>query len=177
MARAKAAELDLVEVAPSPDTPVCRIYDFRKVLYEQKRRLKESRKKTRASELKECKMRVTIDPHDRATKLRKAREFLEKGDKVKFTLQYRGREITKPQLGTALVNAIREDLKDIAEVEKPPQQQGKFLHMIVTRRKDWKPASAKPAKPAESARPAEAATTAEAAKPAEKKEEEQPAAS
>ncbi len=141
MKLAAEAQLDLVEVAPGAEPPVCRIYDYKKVIYEQKRRLKASRKKARAVELKECKMRVTIDPHDRATKLRKAREFLEKGDKVKFTLQYRGREITKPQLGAALVEAIKSELEDIGEIEKAPSQQHKTIHMIMGRRKDWKPAS------------------------------------
>lgn len=136
---AQDAELDLVEVSPNSQPPVCRIYDYKRVMYEQKRRQKASKKKNRASELKECKMRVTIDPHDRGTKLKRARTFLEKGDKVKFTLQFRGREVTKPQLGENLVNAITEELKDIAEVEKPAARQGRFIHMIVTRRKDWKP--------------------------------------
>ncbi len=139
--RARTAQLDLVEVAPDAKPPVCRIFDYKKVMYEQKRKLKESRKKGRASELKEIKMRVTIDPHDRGTKLRKAREALERGDKVKFTLQFRGREITKPQLGENLIAAVMEDMKDIAEIEKPAQKQGKFVHLIVTRRKDWKPAA------------------------------------
>ncbi|MCB2153533.1 translation initiation factor IF-3 [bacterium] len=140
--RAKEAQLDLVEVAPNADPPVCRIYDYRKVMYEQKRRLKASRKKAKSSELKECKMRVTIDAHDRDTKLRKVRKFLENGDKVKFTFQYRGREVTKPQLGQQLVSAVLKELEDIAEMEKPPSQTGKFMHMIVTRRKDWKPEQA-----------------------------------
>jgi translation initiation factor IF-3 len=137
--RALEAELDLVEVAPGADPPVCRIYDYKKVIFEQKRKLKESRKKTRASELKEVKMRVKIDPHDRETKLKMARRFLEKGDKVKFTLQFRGREITRPEMGTALVEAITRELADIAEVEKPAARQDRFIIMIVTRRKDWKP--------------------------------------
>jgi len=142
--RARTAQLDLVEVAPEAAPPVCRIFDFKKVIYEQKRKLKESRKKGRASELKEIKMRVIIDPHDRATKLKKARQSLERGDKVKFTLQFRGREVTKPQLGQRLVDAIIEDMKDIAEVEKPAQRQDRFIHMIVSRRKDWKPDSKEP---------------------------------
>lgn len=136
--RAQQVGLDLVEVAPNASPPVCRIYDYKKVIYEQKRRLKESRKKARASELKECKMRVTIDPHDRETKLRKVRQFLEKGDKVKFTLQFRGREVTKPQLGYNLVEAIKEELADIGEMEKPPTKQGRFMSMIMNRRRDWK---------------------------------------
>lgn len=145
---AQEAELDLVEVSSTPQQTVCRIYDYKRVMYEQKRRQKASRKKARASELKECKMRVTIDPHDRATKLRRARTFLEKGDKVKFTLQFRGREVTKPQLGENLVRAITEDLKDIAEIEKPAARQDRFIHMIVTRRKDWKPAASEEEKQA-----------------------------
>lgn len=138
MQRARETELDLVEVAPGNDPPVCRIYDYKKVIYEQKRRQKAGRKKAKAQELKECKMRVTIDPHDRSVKLRKVREFLEKGDKVKFTLQYRGREVTRPQLGEGLVRAITEDLSDIGEIEKPASRQDRFITLIISRRKDWK---------------------------------------
>lgn len=139
MRRARAAELDLVEVAPEANPPVCRLQDYKKIMYTQKRRAKESRKKTKSVELKECKMRVTIDPHDRATKLRKARQFLEKGDKVKFTFQFRGREVTKPQLGEAIIKAVVEDMKDIGELEQKPSKQDRFIHMIMGRRKDWKP--------------------------------------
>jgi len=145
--KARAAQLDLVEVAPEAVPPVCRIFDYKKVIYEQRRKMKEGRKKARASELKEIKMRVIIDPHDRQTKLRKARELLERGDKVKFTLQFRGREVTKPQLADTLVAAIQKDLEDIIEIEKPAQRQDRFVHMIVGRRKDWKPAPAKAAAP------------------------------
>lgn len=139
LAIARRDELDLVEVAPDANPPVCRIQDYKKILYEAKRRQKESRRKSKASELKECKMRVTIDPHDRGIKLRKARQFLEEGDKVKFTIQYRGREVTKPQLGEALIAAIREEMKDIGDIEQPPSKQDRFINMIMTRRKDWKP--------------------------------------
>jgi translation initiation factor IF-3 len=145
--KARAAQLDLVEVAPEAVPPVCRIFDYKKVIYEQRRKMKEGRKKARASELKEIKMRVIIDPHDRATKLRKARELLERGDKVKFTLQFRGREVTKPQLADTLVAAIQKDLEDIIEVEKPAQRQDRFVHMIVGRRKDWKPSKTAAAAP------------------------------
>lgn len=138
-ARAEAAQLDLVEVAAEADPPVCRIYDYKKVIYEQKRRQKESRKKAHVTELKEIKMRVTIDGHDRDFKLRHAREFLEIGDKVKFTIQYRGREITKPELGDKLIAAITENLKDIGEPEGMLSRQGKQHTLIFVRRKDWKP--------------------------------------
>ncbi|MBI5155257.1 translation initiation factor IF-3 [Candidatus Poribacteria bacterium] len=139
LSAARQAQLDLVEVAPMAKPPVCRIYDFKRVLYEQKRRQKAGRKKARTADLKECKMRVTIDPHDRTTKLRRVREFLEEGDKVKFTFQYRGREITKPQLGETLIKAVLEEIQDIAEADHVPTRQEKVMHMIVSRRKDWKP--------------------------------------
>ncbi len=137
--RAQAAELDLVEVAPEATPPVCRIYDYKKVMYEQKRRIKASRKKARTSELKELKMRVTIDPHDRDTKLKKARQFLEDGDKVKITLEFRGREQSRPQLGENLMKSILEIMADIGEPESHPSRQGRFMHLIMARRKDWKP--------------------------------------
>jgi translation initiation factor IF-3 len=137
--RAQAAELDLVEVAPEAQPPVCRIYDYKKVMYEQKRRIKASRKKARASELKELKMRVTIDPHDRDVKMRKAREFLEEGDKVKITLEFRGREQSRPQLGESLMAAVIKNIQDIGEPESQPSRQGRFMHLILARRKDWKP--------------------------------------
>jgi translation initiation factor IF-3 len=151
--RAQAAELDLVEVAPEAKPPVCRIYDYKKVMYEQKRRLKASRKKARASELKEIKMRVTIDPHDRDTKLKKARQFLEDGDKVKINLEFRGREQSRPQLGENLMTTILELMADIGEPESRASRQGRFMHLILSRRKDWKP---KP-KAGEAGAPGEAA--------------------
>lgn len=165
--RAQEASLDLVEVAAPPNQPpVCRLEDFKKVLYEQKRKLKQGKKKAK-TELKEVKMRVIIDPHDRGTKLNKARKFLEKGDKVKFTLQFRGREVTKPQLGESLVKSILQDLEDIAEVELPARRADRFIHMVVARRKDWKP-------PKEEKGKDEKATDAEPGPPKEPKEAQTP---
>ena len=91
---AQEAELDLVEVAPEAKPPVCKIIDFKKVIYEQKRRLRESRKKAKTIEVKEVKMRPSIDQHDYKTKMNHAREFLEAGNKVKITFTYKGREQT-----------------------------------------------------------------------------------
>lgn len=142
LARAVAAELDLVEVAPEADPPVCRIYDFKKVLYEQKKRLKESKKKAKAIELKEIKVRLSIDRHDLETKLKRAKEFIEKGDKVKFTLQLRGREVTKPELVDTRIALIIELMSDVAEVEQPPVKTGRFHTFIMTKGK----AAAAPAK-------------------------------
>ncbi|HNM47398.1 MAG TPA: translation initiation factor IF-3, partial [Candidatus Sumerlaeota bacterium] len=101
--KAEAQQLDLVEVSPDAVPPVCKIYDYKKVLYERKKKLKESKKKATTIHLKEVKMRVAIDSHDRDFKLKHAREFLEKGDKVKFTVIFRGREVTKPEMGDKLV--------------------------------------------------------------------------
>lgn len=128
-----------MEVAPEAVPPVCKIYDYKKVLYEKKKKLKESRKKATTIHLKEVKMRVAIDAHDRDFKLKHARQFLERGDKVKFTIIFRGREITKPELGEKLVEAIKEGLKDIGEVESPAARLGRQINMIMGRRKDWSP--------------------------------------
>ena len=137
--KAEEATLDLVEVAPDSDPPVCRIYDYKKALYERKKKLKESKKKVVQTQEKEVKLRVAIDPHDRDFKLKHARQFLEKGDHVKLTIIFRGREITKPELGEKLIAAIKENLADIGEVIQSPARMGRQLIMRMTRRKDWTP--------------------------------------
>ncbi|CAN5210724.1 translation initiation factor IF-3 [soil metagenome] len=135
--RAEEVSLDLVEVAPEGVPPVCKIYDYKKVVYEKKKKLKESKKKAKQMELKEVKMRIAIDAHDRDFKIKHARQFLEGGDKVKFTIIFRGREITKPELGDRLMDAVKKGLEDIGEVEGPPSRMGKQIIMIMGRRKDW----------------------------------------
>ncbi|HMX62335.1 MAG TPA: translation initiation factor IF-3 [Candidatus Sumerlaeota bacterium] len=146
--KAEAQQLDLVEVSPDAVPPVCKIYDYKKVLYERKKKLKESKKKATTIHLKEVKMRVAIDSHDRDFKLKHAREFLEKGDKVKFTVIFRGREVTKPEMGDKLVEAIREGLKDIGELESPVARMGKQISLVMGRRKDWNPRKQAPKAPA-----------------------------
>lgn len=161
---AEEAQLDLVEVAPEAQPPVCRIYDYKKAMYEQKRRQRLSRKKTHVTELKEIKLRITIDKHDLETKLNHARKFMEEGDKVKFTIMVRGREITKPEMVERLVASVVDLLKDIGEVEQPPQRMGKQTNFILGRRKDWTPkkaGTASPAKPGTAGAPSP--TKAEAA--------------
>lgn len=137
--RAEEAGLDLVEVAPDAKPPVCKIYDYKKVLYEKKKKLKESKKKAAQSQLKEVKVRVVIDPHDLGVKVNHAREFLEKGDKVKFTIIFRGREITKPELGDKVVESVKKQLVDIGEIEQPAVRMGKQIILMMARRKDWVP--------------------------------------
>lgn len=165
---AEDAGLDLVEVAPDAKPVVCKIFDYKKALYEKKKKLKEAKKHAKQIELKEVKLRVAIDAHDRDLKLKHAREFLEDGDKVKFTIVFRGREITRPEMGDRLIEAVKENLKDIGEVEQPPARFGKQLVLVMARRKDWvAPKAPKPARPeAPKAPKAEAKPEKPAEKPA-----------
>ncbi len=111
---AEDAQLDLVEVAPEAKPPVCKIVDYKKIIYEQKRRVRESRKKQKTIEVKEVKMRPSIDKHDYETKMKHAREFLEAGNKVKVTFTYKGRERTHQDRAHKLLSTILTDLDDVA---------------------------------------------------------------
>ena len=131
MRLAKEAELDLVEVAPEAKPPVCKIVDFKKVIYEQKRRARESKKKIKTIEVKEVKMRPSIDKHDYQTKINHAREFLTHGDKVKITFTYKGREQVHQDRAQKLLEQIMIDLDDVAVQESVsrmgPKLTGCFL--------------------------------------------------
>ncbi|MDX2177475.1 MAG: translation initiation factor IF-3 [Candidatus Sumerlaeia bacterium] len=133
--KAEEASLDLVEVAPEADPPVCRIYDFKKALYDLKKKKKEARKKAHASELKEIKLRISIDKHDLETKLGHARKFFDKGDKVKFTITLRGREVTKPERVHELVENVTESLKEVADVEQGIQRMGRIHNFMMSPKK------------------------------------------
>jgi translation initiation factor IF-3 len=128
----KAAELglDLVEVAANADPPVCRIVDFGKFKYEQAKHDKD-KKHNAAARMKEIKFRVNIDQHDYETKLRHAEEFLEKGNKVRILLQFRGREMAHQELGHELIGRIKKDLIGMAVVEQEPKLQGKTMLMTL----------------------------------------------
>jgi translation initiation factor IF-3 len=115
--RARSKTLDLVEVAPDAEPPVCRIMDFTKFVYDQKRKQKLAKKKTHKVEIKEIKLRPNIDPHDFGIKVRHAREFLDKGHKVKVTVRYRMREMRHYEIGTVVMDKMAVDLADIAVVE------------------------------------------------------------
>ena len=115
--RAGRDEMDLVEVAPEAEPPVCKIMDFRRHAYEQKQRLKESRKKTKHLELKEIKFRPNIDPHDYGIKAKHVRKFLEKGHKVKLTMRYRMREMRHYDIGTKVLRNVAEELADVADID------------------------------------------------------------
>jgi len=125
------AGLDLVEVSPNADPPVCKILDFGKYKYEEQKKKNEARKKQKVIEVKEIKMRPGIDVHDYDVKLRNARRFLDDGDKVKFTVRFRGREMAHQELGTKVLERIRDDLEELAKVELFPRMEGRLLTMVV----------------------------------------------
>jgi translation initiation factor IF-3 len=122
---------DLVEIAPSAKPPVCRLMDYGKFKFEQSKREKEARKKQKIISVKEVKMRPNIEEHDFQTKAKNARKFLEGGDKVKFTIMFRGRQITHPEIGEKLSLKLAEQLVDICTMEKPPKVEGKNMVMIL----------------------------------------------
>jgi translation initiation factor IF-3 len=128
---AREADLDLVEVAPNANPPVCRLLDFGKFKYEQAKKERESKKQQHASVLRDIRMRVKIDSHDLERKARDAEKFLKNGDKVKLTVMFRGREMVHPELGRELLVEITEKLKEVSVVEKSPNMEGRFLSAIL----------------------------------------------
>ena len=126
--------LDLVEVSPNADPPVCKILDFGKYKYEAQKKKNEARKKQKVIEVKEVKLRPSIDDNDYDVKMRAMRKFLTEGDKVKITLRFRGREMAHQHLGMAVLDRVREQLDDLAKVEQIPRMEGRQMVMIVAPR-------------------------------------------
>jgi translation initiation factor IF-3 len=131
MERAQAAGMDLVEVNPMAKPPVCKIMDYGKFKYEEKKRASEAKKKQVVVHLKEIKLRPKTEEHDYEFKVRNVRRFLEDGDKAKITIMFRGREITHKELGSAILDDIVKDLKDVAVVEQTPRMEGRQMFMII----------------------------------------------
>ena len=127
---AQSLGLDLVEVAPNANPPVCKIVDFGKYRYDLSKQDKD--RKSIGSKLKEIKFRVNIDPHDYLTKVRHAEEFLDKGNKVKLQLQFRGREMTHKELGYGLMERLKGDLTTMGQVEMEPKLMGKSISMTIS---------------------------------------------
>jgi translation initiation factor IF-3 len=130
----KAAEergLDLVEVAPLAEPPVCKIMDFGKYKYEQAKKAHESKKHQKVIQLKEIKMRPGTDVHDYTFKLNNAKRFLEEGNKVKVTVVFRGREMAHTDLGSALLNKVVADIQEAGNIEQMPKQEGRALSMVI----------------------------------------------
>jgi len=132
--KAQEAGLDLVEVVPNSTPPVCKIMDYGKFRYDQTKKEKESRKSQKQIKVKEVKVKPNIDDHDLQTKLRRAKEFLEKGDKVKLTCSFRGREMAHPEIGEALIRRICGELEELGAPEAPSKRMGRFLTVVVAPR-------------------------------------------
>ncbi len=134
MKMAEDLSLDLVEVAADARPPVCRILDFGKYKYEQKKKSRASGKKGHTTKLKGIRLKPATGDHDLATKTNRTREFLEAGDKVQFTVIFRGRQMARKDLGFDLLQRVVKLLEDVAKVEKPPHMEGNRMHMIVVRK-------------------------------------------
>lgn len=128
--------LDLVEVAPMASPPVCKVMDYGKYRYEQEQKAKEARKRQTTINIKEIKLRPKIDDHDFDTKKGHVQRFLKKGDKVKLTIMFRGRELVHPHLGERLLRRMADDLADIAEIESEPSLDGRNMVMMLTPRRN-----------------------------------------
>lgn len=133
--RAQEQGLDLVEVAPQADPPVCRIMDYGQFLYQQAKKAKEARKKQTVVEVKEIKVRPKTDTHDLETKIRHIKRFLKDRNKVKVRVFFRGREITKPELGLEVLNKILSAVEAEAQVEMKPRMEGRQMIMILAPKK------------------------------------------
>ena len=132
---AKGESLDLVEVSPNAEPPVCRIMDFGKYLFEQNKKAQSAKRKQKQVHIKEIKFRPGTDEGDYNIKLRKLREFLEVGDKTKVTLRFRGREMAHKELGAQLLARVRDDLEEYGSVEQMPQMEGRQMIMVIAPKK------------------------------------------
>ena len=129
--RAYEAGLDLVEVSPNADPPVCKLLDLGKYKYELQKKANEARKKQKVIEIKEIKLRPGIDDHDYEVKRKAMIRFIGEGDKVKVTLRFRGREMVHQELGMALLDRVKADLNELAKVEAHPRMEGRQMTMVM----------------------------------------------
>ena len=129
--KAEELGLDLVELQPNADPPVCKILDYGKHKYQAQKRANEARKKQKIIEVKEIKLRPNIDQHDYQVKMKAVRKFIDGGDKVKITLRFRGREMAHVELGTDLLSRVQEDIDDFAKIESMPKMEGRQMTMIL----------------------------------------------
>ena len=129
--RAEEAGLDLVEVAPTANPPVCRIIDYSKYKYEQEKQEKEAKKKQKIVHIKEIRLGPKIGEHDYQFKLKNLTEFLKRGDKVKVTMMFRGREMAHVDLGRKILDRLSSDISQIGEIEESPRMEGRFINMVI----------------------------------------------
>ncbi len=134
LAAAEEASLDLVEISPNAEPPVCKLLDYGKYKYEQQKKKNEARKKQKVIEVKEIKLRPNIDDNDYNIKLRNARRFIDDGDKVKVTMRFRGREMAHQDIGMGVLNRVRDELDPIAKVEQMPKMEGRQMVMVMSPR-------------------------------------------
>jgi len=128
---AAEANLDLVEIAPNADPPVCKILEFGKYRYEKQKKIKQNKKKQHVVQVKEIRLRPSIDEHDLQTKIKKAKKFVEEGSKLRFTVLFRGREMARMEVGTILLEKVAEILQDVAKIEKVPETEGRRMILIM----------------------------------------------
>ncbi len=131
LSMAEEAGLDLVEVSPNADPPVCKILDYGKFKYEVQKKKNEAKKKQKVIEVKEIKLRPNIDDNDYNVKMRNMRKFLEEGDKVKVTLRFRGRELAHQDLGMKVLERVKAELEELGKVEQHPKMEGRQMVMVI----------------------------------------------
>ncbi|PHS35109.1 MAG: translation initiation factor IF-3 [Robiginitomaculum sp.] len=131
LAHARSVKLDLVEVAPSPDLPVCKILDYGKMRFEAQKKKSANKKRQKTQQLKEIKMRPNIDTHDYLVKTRNIQKFIDRGDKVKVTIRFRGREMAHMGLGRDLLTRVKEDFEETTKVEFEPKTEGRLMTMVI----------------------------------------------
>ncbi len=134
MQRAFAVGLDLVEISPNADPPVCKILDFGKFKYEQQKKRNEAKKKQKVIEIKEIKVRPNIDENDYQVKMRAMKSFIEEGDKVKVTLRFRGREMAHQDIGIRVLERIRTEMDPVTKVEQMPRMENRQMVMVLSPR-------------------------------------------
>ena len=132
LAIADETGLDLIEISPQANPPVCKILDYGKYKYEVQKRKNEAKKNQKVVEIKELKLRPMIDTHDYEVKVKQAQKFLKEGNKVKFTMRYKGRELSANDLGRVVLNRLLEDLEGLCKVDSAPKLEGKQMMMIVS---------------------------------------------
>ncbi len=149
LAIARQKGLDLVEISPTAQPPVCKIMDFGKFQYEQQKRAREARKHQKVIEVKEIKFRPKVDEHDYQFKKKHIERFIEDGDKVKATIFFRGREVAHPEIGRRILERLVQELGDLVMVESSPRMEGNTMHTILSKRAGAKQpgAAARPAPP------------------------------
>lgn len=131
MAKAREAGMDLVEISPTAKPPVCKVMDYGKYKYQKQKKAQEAKKKQKIIEIKEIKLRPRIDKHDLEIKMRNVYKFLEAGDKVKFTLRFRGREMAHQELGAKLLQEVKAELGEKVRIEHEPKSEGRLMIMVV----------------------------------------------